>query len=294
MTPCTHQYRLEADWLESIFTEKDLAVLVDNKLNIPKELHCQKTEGVGLSLYSALVRPYLECSDQFGAFQYKKDMDLLSSARPQKDEGSVGISGGETLEEVAQRVCGVSILGNIQQPTGHSPGQSALPDPALSKAQGLFLNSDLILPDAAQALQKAASPLPVLLLFSVRDESEANSRPSKRCGGGPRIQYELKIQYNVADFLSRHYGTAKNSQGLDKKNKSLLYNIINQTLLQEGQAKQPQLPQPLLLRLVLQTLQQLRCPSLDTLQHLNVFLVVGGPKLNTVFELVSFAFSNRS
>ncbi|KAK4820818.1 hypothetical protein QYF61_007212, partial [Mycteria americana] len=34
-----------------------------------------------------------------------------------------------------------------------------------------------------------------------------------------------------------------------------------------------------------QTLHQLRCPSLDTLQHLNVPLVVGGPKLNTVFEV---------
>ncbi|KAK4806245.1 hypothetical protein QYF61_013389 [Mycteria americana] len=51
------------------------------------------------------------------------------------------------------------------------------------------------------------------------------------------------------------------------------------------QAKQPQLPQPLLIRLLLQTLPQLRCPSLDTLQHLNVPLVVGGPKLNTVFEV---------
>ncbi|KAK4816580.1 hypothetical protein QYF61_017970 [Mycteria americana] len=51
------------------------------------------------------------------------------------------------------------------------------------------------------------------------------------------------------------------------------------------QAKQPQFPQLLLIRLVLQTLHELRCPSLDTLQHLNVFLVVGGPKLNTVFEV---------
>ncbi|KAK4831827.1 LOW QUALITY PROTEIN: hypothetical protein QYF61_019350 [Mycteria americana] len=51
------------------------------------------------------------------------------------------------------------------------------------------------------------------------------------------------------------------------------------------QAKQSQLPQLLLIRLVLQTLHQLRCPSLDTLQHLNVSLVVGGPKLNTVFEV---------
>ncbi|KAK4824378.1 hypothetical protein QYF61_014038 [Mycteria americana] len=50
-------------------------------------------------------------------------------------------------------------------------------------------------------------------------------------------------------------------------------------------AKQPQFPQPLLIRLLLQTLHQLRCPSLDTLQHLNVPLVVGGPKLNTVFQV---------
>ncbi|KAK4814133.1 hypothetical protein QYF61_009052 [Mycteria americana] len=51
------------------------------------------------------------------------------------------------------------------------------------------------------------------------------------------------------------------------------------------QAKQSQLPQPLLIRLLLQTLHQLRCPSLHTLQHLNIPLVVGGPKLNTVFEV---------
>ncbi|KAK4829729.1 hypothetical protein QYF61_006190 [Mycteria americana] len=51
------------------------------------------------------------------------------------------------------------------------------------------------------------------------------------------------------------------------------------------QATQPQFPQPLLIRLLLQTLHQLRCPSLHTLQHLNVSLVVGGPKLNTVFEV---------
>ncbi|KAK4830661.1 LOW QUALITY PROTEIN: hypothetical protein QYF61_012541, partial [Mycteria americana] len=47
------------------------------------------------------------------------------------------------------------------------------------------------------------------------------------------------------------------------------------------QAKQPQFPQLLLIRL---TLHQLCCPSLDTLQHLNVSLVVRGPKLNTGFE----------
>ncbi|KAK4815248.1 hypothetical protein QYF61_023695 [Mycteria americana] len=51
------------------------------------------------------------------------------------------------------------------------------------------------------------------------------------------------------------------------------------------QAKQPQVPQPLPISLVFQTLPQLRCPSLDTLQPLNVSLVVRGPSLNTVFEV---------
>ena len=48
------------------------------------------------------------------------------------------------------------------------------------------------------------------------------------------------------------------------------------------QTKQSLFPQPLLVRLVLQTPHQPRCPSLDTLQQLNVCLLVRGPKLNTV------------
>ncbi|KAK4807213.1 hypothetical protein QYF61_024333 [Mycteria americana] len=51
-----------------------------------------------------------------------------------------------------------------------------------------------------------------------------------------------------------------------------------------SQAKQPRFPQPILIRLLLQTLHQLRCP-LDMLQHLSVSLVVRGSKLNTVFEV---------
>ncbi|KAK4817763.1 hypothetical protein QYF61_026986 [Mycteria americana] len=51
------------------------------------------------------------------------------------------------------------------------------------------------------------------------------------------------------------------------------------------QAEQPQVPPPLPISLVLQTFPQLRCPSLDMLQPLNVSLVARGPKLNTVFEV---------
>jgi len=51
------------------------------------------------------------------------------------------------------------------------------------------------------------------------------------------------------------------------------------------QTEEPQLPQPLLVRLVLQTPHQPRCPSLDTLQPLSVLLVVRGPKLNSVLKV---------
>ena len=44
------------------------------------------------------------------------------------------------------------------------------------------------------------------------------------------------------------------------------------------QTKQPQFPQLLLIGLVLWTLHQLRCFSLDTLQHLSVVLVVRVPE----------------
>jgi len=56
------------------------------------------------------------------------------------------------------------------------------------------------------------------------------------------------------------------------------------------QTKQPQFPQLFLLRLVLQTPHQPHCPSLDTLQHLNVLLVVRGPKLNTVLEMQPYQY----
>lgn len=35
-------------------------------------------------------------------------------------------SGGQTLPQVSQRGCGVSIFEDIQNPTGHSAGQPAL------------------------------------------------------------------------------------------------------------------------------------------------------------------------
>ena len=94
-----HKYRLDGEWTQSSPEEKDLGgVLFDQKLNTTQQcalaaqkvihiLGCTKISVVSrlreviLTLYSAVVLPYLESCIQLWSPQYRKDVELLEQVQ---------------------------------------------------------------------------------------------------------------------------------------------------------------------------------------------------------------------
>ncbi|KFV92010.1 hypothetical protein N326_08821, partial [Eurypyga helias] len=117
-----HKYRLGGEWIDSSSEEKDLGVLVDEKLNrswkcalaaqkANRILGCiqrsiaRRSRDMIVPFYSALMRPHLEYCVQLWSPQHKKDIDHLERVQRRVTKMIRGLKHLSCEERLENWVC---------------------------------------------------------------------------------------------------------------------------------------------------------------------------------------------
>ncbi|KAK4832522.1 hypothetical protein QYF61_023854 [Mycteria americana] len=274
-----YQYRLQDEGIESGPEEKDLGVLKANHiLGCIKRSVASRSREVILPLFPTPVRPHLEYCVQLCSPQHRKDMDLYRVSERMTTKMISGVeylSREKKLRELGlfslekRRLWGDLIAASQYLKWAYKKDGERLFSRACcdrTKSQNHRIGWQLN--------HFPGQPVP-MLDNPFREEKFPNiqSKP-------PLAQLQAISSRPITCYLGEetdpHLATTSFQVVVESNKVSPQPPLL--------QAKQPQFPQVILIRLLLQTLHQLHCPSLDMLQHLNVSLEVRGPKLNTGFE----------